>query len=483
MFFTRVSNPDAYLPETPFGEALLLNIARRKLLSTAHQLRSGTALTVATSAFILPTPAMPSSTRYRPLLPTTAQDAEREMEDAFESDDNDDDTHSVHETTPLTNVSNDDDSAAVGPFSSSHRRTASGAIPGAYDFEREYEYDYPPPGSPPRPSDRALPNDFGNTNGVLPSPPIQPSAPRRSFVRRIVGSLLPSHYSRVPTEAGSSRAIGGGTENDGVFANVMAKPQRPRVVRTENGDTHVVPEEAQKEVPPSYAEAQADAVPPYWETTVHAPATIDPGADMIIDDLPTGSFLIFCLNAFIAYFFQFVGFLLTYLLHTSHAAKYGSRAGLGLTLIQFGFYSRSALTDGSGDVNAAVDPNSSSSLFPAAINVTANPTSSTAPTPDDAILSVSSRDWLSFFFMTLGWFLVLSSLISYWRVKRWESALRTPAVAPTPQDLERERQVRRNIETVFGISFGEDERTEEVSGPEAEAEARLTRDLRAAGLL
>ena len=35
--------------------------------------------------------------------------------------------------------------------------------------------------------------------------------------------------------------------------------------------------------------------------------------------------------------FNFVGFLLTYLLHTTHAAKYGSRAGLGVTLLQYGF--------------------------------------------------------------------------------------------------------------------------------------------------
>lgn len=403
------------------------------------------------------------------------------MEEAFESD-NDDDADSVHESTPLTNTnSNGDDSTAADPLPGQHRRMTSSTIPGAYDFEREYEYDYPPPGSPPGPSASALPNDFGNTNGVLPSSPVQPPAPRRSFFRRIAGTLLPSHYVRVPTEAGSSRTIGGGTENDGVFANVMAKPQRPRVIRTENGETHMVPEEVQKEVPPSYAEAQADAVPPYWETTVHAPGGIDSGADMIIDDLPTGSFLVFCLNAFIAYFFQFVGFLLTYLLHTTHAAKYGSRAGLGFTLIQFGFYSRSGNSDGPGDMNNAAD--SSSGLFSMALNVTTDPSATTAPTPDDAILSIPSKDWLSFFFMTLGWFLVLSSLISFWRVKRWESALRAPAVTPTPEDLERERAVRRNIESVFGVSFGEDERPPAVSGSEAEAEARLTRDLRAAGLL
>lgn len=90
----------------------------------------------------------------------------------------------------------------------------------------------------------------------------------------------------------------------------------------------------------SYSEAQADAVPAYWETTVHAPAVYDPNADMIVDDLPTGSVLFFIATSFVSYFFQFIGFFLTYLLHTTHAAKYGSRAGLGLTLIQFGFYSR-----------------------------------------------------------------------------------------------------------------------------------------------
>lgn len=196
---------------------------------------------------------MPSSPRYKPILPTTAQDAEREMEEAFESDD--DDTHSTYESTPLTRSRGnyDDDTLSISTSSNqsptAHRRTVSSAIPGAYDFEREY--DYPPPGSPPRPSARALPNDIGNSNGVLPSSPIRPLRPHRSFFRRIAGAVLPTHYTRVPTyEAGTSHAVGGGIENDGVFANVMAKPQPPRVIQTENGDLHVVPEENQKETPP-----------------------------------------------------------------------------------------------------------------------------------------------------------------------------------------------------------------------------------------
>jgi hypothetical protein len=113
---------------------------------------------------------------------------------------------------------------------------------------------------------------------------------------------------------------------------------------------------------------------------------------MIVDDLPTGSFLIFCLNIFISFFFQFVGFLLTYLLHTSHAAKYGSRAGLGLTLIQYGFYSRT--------MNNVEDPQSlsdGSSSVPGWASTRAQ-----IPTPTQSGMSTASKDWLSFLFMTLG---------------------------------------------------------------------------------
>ena len=66
---------------------------------------------------------------------------------------------------------------------------------------------------------------------------------------------------------------------------------------------------------------------------------------MIIDGLQTGSLFSFLWNMLVSISFQFVGFLLTYLLHTTHAAKLGSRAGLGVTLIQYGFAMRSRADD------------------------------------------------------------------------------------------------------------------------------------------
>jgi len=71
---------------------------------------------------------------------------------------------------------------------------------------------------------------------------------------------------------------------------------------------------------------------------------------MIIEGLPTGTLFSFLWNMLVSISFQFVGFLLTFLLHTTHAAKYGSRAGLGVTLIQYGFALRTKveIPNGSG---------------------------------------------------------------------------------------------------------------------------------------
>jgi len=112
---------------------------------------------------------------------------------------------------------------------------------------------------------------------------------------------------------------------------------------------------------------------------------------------------------------------------------------------------------------------------------------------------------MSFLLMTLGWFLLLSSVISYWRVKHWETSIRASSNRGplTPEGADRELTIRRNIERVFGIGMGGEEEGE--SGARESSrdeswfdrdarhsnpvdqqtlqEARLARDLRAAGLL
>ena len=79
-------------------------------------------------------------------------------------------------------------------------------------------------------------------------------------------------------------------------------------------DTYLVPEDARQDAPPTYASAQADAVPPYWETTVHAPFSPDSPGQIILDGLPTGTVFAFLWNMLVTITFQFIGFLLTYLI-------------------------------------------------------------------------------------------------------------------------------------------------------------------------
>jgi hypothetical protein len=129
---------------------------------------------------------------------------------------------------------------------------------------------------------------------------------------------------------------------------------------------------------------------------------------MIIEDLPSGSVWVFFINLFISFFFQFVGFLLSYLLHTTHAAKYGSRAGLGLTLIQYGFYSRTA--NANAAERAAIQSTGNSqekNIWYLSPDNSVNNITGTAPSPQDQVggdnvFELTAKDWLSFLLMTLG---------------------------------------------------------------------------------
>ncbi|UTT91919.1 hypothetical protein NDA17_003063 [Ustilago hordei] len=186
---------------------------------------------------------------------------------------------------------------------------------------------------------------------------------------RFVGMGIPgARYSSLSQQDGSRagvhrpRLVGGGIGQDGVFANLSAKPERRRRGQNtgttdDRGDDDDLEDDAQ---PPTYEIAAADAVPQYWETTilggsVHplanglgwVPGGAHVGAieDLIVEGLAVGNLFGFAWNLLVSMTFQFVGFLLTYLLHTTHAARCGSRAGLGVTLIQYGFYLRTRASE------------------------------------------------------------------------------------------------------------------------------------------
>ncbi|KAF8663488.1 hypothetical protein AX16_001056 [Volvariella volvacea WC 439] len=368
------------------------------------------------------------SHRYAPVPNPRSDpnDRDGELEAAFDYSEDEDDDHNISESQPLKSSS----ASNSGP-SSHHRLSPSRSQSQSatvYDFEN-VDYDFPPPGSPPRPSSMALPNNYGNSNGYVPSfDDVSSQQPRPTWFRRVLNRLPPSIADRLGGKESKPRhPIGGGTNNDGVFSNVTAKPGR--TVRIEDGsDIYLVPEDTRTDAPPSYASAQADAVPPYWETTIHAPFSPDAIGEMIIEGLPTGSLFSFLWNMLVSVSFQFVGFLLTYLLHTTHAARLGSRAGLGVTLIQYGFALRGKMevVGGEGEESTTWgDWNSPHPTFGSAAEAEAyyrdkfNATMADPPGDQNEIPDATA-DWLSFFLMTVGWFILLTSVLGFYRVKRWE---------------------------------------------------------------
>ncbi|KAK0610617.1 hypothetical protein B0T17DRAFT_593730 [Bombardia bombarda] len=213
------------------------------------------------------------------------------------------------------------------------------------------------------------------------------------------------------TTATSGRVYGSGIGTDGVFSNLAAKPERNAGEK--------------EELPPTYEQAAADAAPPYWETTILAPG-LGGSDEVYIDGMPVGSVFSFVWNGMISMSFQLVGFLLTYLLHSTHAAKNGSRAGLGITLIQYGFYmkggSDGSSTGGGGGGGAASpgdgyatppDPNSHD-FDPNTVNDDGNGSGG------GGMGSLGDSDWVAYILMIVGWFILIRALSDYFKARRHE---------------------------------------------------------------
>jgi hypothetical protein len=395
-----------------------------------------------------------------------------EMDRAFDGPgDDEDDTNESHAL--LGN------NTSQPPLQHPQGRSGTPPMPGDYDFNRDYvscpylrcrsayadspqflpPLDSPPPFEPYSAHNPAP----GNSNGIMPSEPVA----RPQQARHFLGGVLPSAF--LPRKA--PQTVGGG--QSGVFANLSARPDGQPVERREDG-VEFANEDELKDAPPSYQTALRDAVPPYWDTTVVLPSSSSPfgplhssinGDEILIDGMPSGNFFGFVWNLIVSVSFQWVGFLLTYVLHTTHAAKHGSRAGLGITLVRFGLYLRQTgieyqetghypgdfdidpiTGDYKNDISAEEQLKMyGSQSWPVTIADLFNPGSNATillHNLDEAkeyahkynhslldLMRPPAQDvgrsyvWFSFLLMVCGWFLVLASIGGWWRVKRFERKL------------------------------------------------------------
>jgi hypothetical protein len=168
----------------------------------------------------------------------------------------------------------------------------------------------------------------------------------------------------------------------------------------------------------TYEQAAADAAPPYWETTILAPGLGGPD-EVYLDGMPVGSFFSFVWNGMISMSFQLVGFLLTYLLHSTHAAKNGSRAGLGITLIQYGFYMKGTTPTGAVPPQMNGPDGYASPPDPNAHDFDPN---AVTPGADNggSISEITGSEWIAYVLMVVGWFILIRAVSDYLKARRHE---------------------------------------------------------------
>lgn len=148
--------------------------------------------------------------------------------------------------------------------------------------------------------------------------------------------------------------------------------------------------------------------------------------EVFVDGLPVGSVFSFVWNAMISMSFQLVGFLLTYLLHTTHAAKNGSRAGLGLTLVQYGFYMKGGSEsqgsdDGASDGYAPPSHPNSHNFDPNSVaDNAAGAAEGGGGGGGGASGAISTGEWISYVLMIVGWFILIRAISDFLRARRHE---------------------------------------------------------------
>ncbi|KAG0342583.1 hypothetical protein BG004_005657 [Podila humilis] len=222
---------------------------------------------------------------------------------------------------------------------------------------------------------------------------------------------------------------------DGVFANIPAKPQ----VQGQKDDQN-------EQQPPIYESALQDIAPPYFEMSITTPSVF--GDEILVQGMPVGNFFQFLWNAAVAVTFQFIGVLLTYLLHNSHASRSGSMVGLGITFIHFGIQMRGGLgamfgydspstsigevtkpgTSYMDDSGYIVDVSSNNN--PYYYNNAGSPSSSSSSAAlanQDTNLEWLQADmeahWVSLLLMITGWMIIVKSLAEYAYAKRTEKVI------------------------------------------------------------
>ncbi|KAI8606758.1 hypothetical protein EDD21DRAFT_480 [Dissophora ornata] len=238
------------------------------------------------------------------------------------------------------------------------------------------------------------------------------AAKRNSGIRTTNISFLARLTGRQRPERDAKRIIQ--STMDGVFSNLSAKPR--------------VEKPYEEELPPSYKSASQDVSPAYYETNVLGPGFTDDDDMLLVEGLPVGGVFGLVWNMIISMSFQFVGFFLTYLLHTSHATKQGSKIGLGITFISLGFKMMNGELSDSDP--SAIDPiEDSDTGYIGDTGTSAYYDPSTSAPSSATLRSLTEYMWFSYFMVILGGAIIVHSLVAFAKAKRTETIMMAASTA------------------------------------------------------
>lgn len=236
-----------------------------------------------------------------------------------------------------------------------------------------------------------------------------------------------NRYNQVPSseenDPARTRTVQGhvvhvGETHDGVFSNMPAKPSTSPAS---------VPDQL-----PSYDEASHDPSPPYWETSIMSEFD-----EIYIDGIPVGNVFNFIWSAAVSVLFQFLGFVITYLLHTSHAAKNGAQFGLGITIINLGLSSlpiditKHEIDSTTGRFEPA-DPSTidvslqNGADLPGQLDGYHSALSTHGDFRESPGSLLNGTPILAYFLFTLGGFIVAKATYDFYKVKRLEYSIMNP---------------------------------------------------------
>ncbi|KAG0258113.1 hypothetical protein BG011_003517 [Mortierella polycephala] len=247
-------------------------------------------------------------------------------------------------------------------------------------------------------ANNAGPNNASTSRGSTSSGPRTTNV---SFLARLTGRQRPERDARIFVQS----------TMDGVFSNLSAKPR--------------VEKPYEEELPPSYKSAALDVSPAYYETVVSSPGYMDED-DILVDGLPVGGLFGFMWNMIISMSFQFVGFFLTYLLHTSHSTKNGSKAGLGVTFVSMGI----KILNGNSPLSAGASTGGYDDNDDAYMDSNTGYMGNQGSTANSGFGSLATDYmWLSYLFVILGAFIMIQSLVEFARAKRTEMIMNATSSA------------------------------------------------------